>query len=381
MHIPVSNLKNKLNTDSFQIAEQLLFLEELEQLEEYCNKHNFIQLALISFSEGENMPSYFDNIRLAWYELSANFSKGECLDIGHIYEDRELLKHSFNFLKSKDILCIILSTDYAPSIELCAHIDKVSPLAKAVFSLVNAKLPFKVNHKDEINENSPLINQLFHLRSDSKINVFAYQSYYIDKLALAYLDRKDSELLRLGQLENDITASEHLLRGTNLLSFDISAIKYSEAPLNTEPKAIGISAVNACQIVRYAALSNALQCLNIYAYFGKGNIAFSFDITAGLIAQMIWFATASKLQNNEDYPVIPMYLQEYILLCKDIEYPISFFKNTRTDKWWFAMAEWEWVEKNIHNPFLISCSEKDFQMACEGELPERLWRYLIKTEF
>lgn len=377
MHIPSSPLKNT-KTASYQTAAHLLFLEDLNNLEHYFDKHNLIQVALISFSEGEIMPNYFDNIRKAWYELSANFSNGEVLDLGHIYEDREALNNTLNFLNNKDVLSIILSFDALPTLSACPLAKAACNITKANISLVSAALPYSL---EKSLENPPLINALWASRDDLKINVFGFQSYYIDKLALAHLDKKDSELLRLGQLENNIQDIEPLIRGSHILSFDISAIKHSEAPLSTAPKAIGISAVNACQIMRYAALCNALQFINIFGYFGKGDIALNFDITAGLIAQMIWFAIEANFKKVEDYPVIPAQLQEYILICKDIDFPLSFFKNNRSDKWWFAMSEWEWMEKYIHNPFLIPCSEEDFKTACEGELPERLWRYLIKTDF
>ena len=384
MHISTLKLKEKIETFPFQVAEHLIFLNKPQDIHSILQKHSNCAVAILSFSEAENMPSYFDNIRLSWYELAANFNQGNCIDCGHFYEDINLLKDIIRILKEHKILPIILSPDALPSLEIAPFLESACEYTAPIISVISSHIPYILNYKTKAElpfHKKTLINHLWHINPKFQINAFGFQTYYIDKLVLAQMDKKGSELLRIGQVQANIQNIEHLLRGTNLLSFDIASIKHSEAPQSYFPKAIGLSAVNACQIVRYAALSNSLQVINIHGYVPPKEMSYNLDITAGVLAKMLWFIVSSNLQKSEDYPVLITHLQEHIVLCKDIEFPISFFKNKRSDKWWFAMAEWEFIEKDQHNPFLIPCSEMDYIQTKEGELPERLWKFLIKTSF
>ena len=90
---------------------------------------------------------------------------------------------------------------------------------------------------------------------------------------------------RLGDFYGNVSVSEPIIRNANLLSFDISAIRSSDANGNANAGPNGFYGEEACQICRYAGLNDKLTSIGFYefnpAYDSNGQ-------TAMLLAQMIW---------------------------------------------------------------------------------------------
>jgi formiminoglutamase len=64
---------------------------------------------------------------------------------------------------------------------------------------------------------------------------------------------------RLGQIRDNIQESEPIIRHADMLSFDFSAIKHSDAPANEVPQPNGFYSEEACQMMRYAGMNDKLN--------------------------------------------------------------------------------------------------------------------------
>ena len=94
---------------------------------------------------------------------------------------------------------------------------------------------------------------------------------------------------RLGQIRDKIEDAEPIIRQADMLSFDITSIKHADAPANPNALPNGLYAEEACQIMRYAGMSDKLTSLGIY------ELNPAFDIsgkTSHLAAQMIGSASS-----------------------------------------------------------------------------------------
>src|SRR5690606_24700951 len=58
----------------------------------------------------------------------------------------------------------------------------------------------------------------------------AYQSYFVTQNSLRLMDKMYFDVRRLGQVTEDLQETEPVIRGGNMLSFDLSAIRQSDAP-------------------------------------------------------------------------------------------------------------------------------------------------------
>jgi len=151
------------------------------------------------------------------------------------------------------------------------------------------------------------------------------------------------------------------------LSFSISAIKQSEAPGLLRPTPSGLFSEEACQICRYAGMSDKLSSFGIYGYSA---IHDNEDQTAKVIAQMIWYFIDGFSNRKFDFPATNEGLVEYIVEIDQLEEQLTFWKSNKSGRWWIQVPVKTKEQHDRHH--LIPCSYTDYKMACKEELPERL---------
>jgi formiminoglutamase len=134
-------------------------------------------------------------------------------------------------------------------------------------------------------------------------NHIGFQSYLVHPRMLETMDKLRFDCYRVGKVKENIEEMEPVLRNTNLLSFDINAIKNSDAPAN-ECSPNGLSGEEACMLTRYAGMSNNMSSFGIYGYQPRSDIH---ELTAKQIAQMLWYFVDGKSRSKQE-----ALLQEWI---------------------------------------------------------------------
>jgi len=112
-----------------------------------------------------------------------------------------------------------------------------------------------------------------------------YQSYFIDQDALKLMKNLFFDTYRVGIVRESLEEVEPIVRNADMLSFDISSVRFADAPGNGNASPNGFYGEEACQIVRYAGISDKLTSIGFYEINPR------FDHhgqTAHLVAQMIW---------------------------------------------------------------------------------------------
>lgn len=189
-------------------------------------------------------------------------------------------------------------------------------------------------------------------------NLIGFQSYFVNPQLIETLDKLRFDCLRVGKAREDIDQIEPILRGTHLLSMDINAIRYSDAPVNKMASPNGFFGDEMCKITRFAGMSPVLQSFGLYGYIPEHDHE---SITAKLIAQMLWYyidgvnvgKTEASLDDRDDFFEYQMTFTDYNSL---------FLKSKRTNRWWMQLPEGRF----------IPCSHKDYIVACHNEMPE-IW--------
>ena len=72
-------------------------------------------------------------------------------------------------------------------------------------------------------------------------NHIAFQSYYVHPRMLETMDKLRFDCYRVGHVKENIDEMEPALRGTNMLSFDVSALARAFAPANRLSRAVALS--------------------------------------------------------------------------------------------------------------------------------------------
>lgn len=198
-----------------------------------------------------------------------------------------------------------------------------------------------------------------------------YQTYFIDQEALKLMNNLFFDTYRLGIVRADLEEVEPIVRNADVLSFDISSVRTSDAPGNRNTTPNGFYGEEACQIVRYAGLSDKLTSIGFYEY----NPKFDHDgQTAHLIAQMIWYFMEGfysrphdfPFRNEEDY-------MKYHVTISDHQQDITFYKSKKTDRWWMEIPLPAEQRAKYERHYLVPCSYKDYQQATNEEIPDRWW--------
>lgn len=191
-------------------------------------------------------------------------------------------------------------------------------------------------------------------------NHIAFQSYYTQPRMLETLDKLRFDFYRLGKVRENIIEMEPVLRGSDFFSFDMSVVRYGDAPANINGSPNGLSGEEACTLTRFAGMSKALNSLGIYGYNAAND---THEMTAKLISQMIWYFVdgllvrrmEANLSDKEDFLVFNIRFTDNDTI---------FLKSKRTNRWWMGLPG------NVYVP----CSYNDYITASNNDMPERWLR-------
>lgn len=198
-----------------------------------------------------------------------------------------------------------------------------------------------------------------------------FQTYFVDQDALKLMNNLFFDTYRVGIVRQNLEEVEPIVRNADLLSFDVSSIRYSDAPGNGNATPNGFYGEEACQIVRYAGLSDKLSSIGFYEMnprLDKGGQ------TAHLVAQMIWYFIDGFYNRVHDFPFRNEddYLKYRVAITEHKE-EIVFFKSKKTDRWWMEIPLPAEQRIKYERHYMVPCSYKDYQTACENDIPDRWW--------
>ena len=195
-------------------------------------------------------------------------------------------------------------------------------------------------------------------------NHIGFQSYFVHPRMIETMDRLHFDCYRVGKVKENIEEMEPVIRNTHLLSLDINAIKYSDAP-SSKCSPNGFSGEDICALSRYAGMSSAVSSFGIYGYDANDDVE---ELTAKQIAQMIWYFIDGKNRSKEEAPLEnrSSFLEFHVTFS---ELETLFLQSKKTGRWWMQLP----------NKKFIACSKEDYNMAANNEIPERWFRALERN--
>jgi len=310
-----------------------------------------------------------NEIRNALYQLKKGTGNYNIVDLGNLrladtYNDTILrLKEVCEALMELSIIPILIGgsqdLDYG---QFLAY----ESLEKAITVLnIDSRLDMEIDgnpsskHIEQILTHEP--NFLFHYCH------LGYQSFYVDKHKMEALEKLYFELYRLGQVKETLSESEPIIRTADMITFDISAIKMSDAPGNANAGPFGFTAEEACQLMWYAGINSRLSSIGIYEFNPDLDVR---QQTASVIATMIWYFVEGFYHRNVEIDISDQRFTKYNVALKVNPHHLVFYKDTKTDKWWMEIPYSGQDNKYSRNA-LLPCSYKDYLEAGQGEIPNR----------
>ncbi|PWG79506.1 formimidoylglutamase [Pararcticibacter amylolyticus] len=320
-----------------------------------------------------------DYVREKLYSLYQGTVKVKIADLGNIKSGHTVadtyaaVKTVVTELVKEDIFPLIIGggqdityAQYMAYEELEQKVDLV---------VIDSKFDLDDSADTETTEtnSSAYLNKIFLHQPNYLFNFsnIGYQTYFVNQESLRIMDKLLFDANRLGDFYGRIAVSEPVIRNANMISFDISAIRSSDACGNANATPNGFYGEEACQLCRYAGMNDKLTSFGVYEY----NPAYDQNgQTAMLIAQMLWYLIDGYYQRKKDFPLQPK--SQYLIYratLKDNSHELVFVKSKKTDRWWMQVP-YPTSHSGNERYHLVPCRYDDYQLAVGGEMPDLWWR-------
>jgi len=335
------------------------------------------ELALIGITEnrGNNINTGVsqaaNEIRRKFYRLKRGHGGYNIIDLGNLNAGIDLdetygrLKEVCEFLMTQGIVPLIFGGSHDITLGQFYAYEGLEKL----ISVLNVDALLDLDESGEANNSH--IHKMLTYEPNFLFNYshLGYQSYLIESSSIEVLERLYFETYRVGMLRQVLEEMEPVIREADMLTFDISAVRSSDAPGNINAQPFGLTGEEACQICWYAGMNDKLSSAGFYEY----NPEYDDEAkkTASVTATMIWyFIEGFYHRKNEGGFASNDYLKYVVDMPGSQPAIITFYKSKLSDKWWLEVPSENSVSAFGRNS-LVPCAYADFQTANNGEVPDR----------
>lgn len=316
---------------------------------------------------GINSRGEADLIRAKLFALKRSAAAYRIADLGNIQpgEDEEQtqarIREVCEFLMSQRVIPVMIGGNQ----DLALGQFKAYETSNRLISVANVDAFMDMEEEAESSAN--FLNALLLHQPNFLLNYshLAHQTYLIDAAMLKALDKLYFESLRLGEIRYDIKQAEPLIRMADMLTFDISAIRSSDAPGNPKAQPFGLSGEEACQLSWYAGINEKMTSVGFHEYYPSlDDDALK---TASVMATMIWYFIEGYYNRRDTGQFNSDNYTKYTVSFEGSEDTMTFYKSNLSEKWWMLVNYGE----NMMDRAYIPCSYEDYKGATHGDFPER----------
>ncbi|VAW21662.1 hypothetical protein MNBD_BACTEROID01-2598 [hydrothermal vent metagenome] len=315
-----------------------------------------------------------DEIRKYLYTLDNINPKFKIADLGNLKITKGekaiyyALRDIIDYLSEYGITTVLLGGGQDLSVGVAKFFKhnkyfQISTIDQAIDLKTNPQPYDSTNYISRILKENPGV---FH------INFMGFQHYFVSQEILSKIKGLLYNAIRLGNLRNDPAQIEPLLRDTDFLSFDIGAVRQNDAPGYYNGSPNGLYSEEACQIARYAGLSDKLS---VFALFEVNPSYDQNNQTCKLAAQVIWYFLEGYTNRKNDIPGGNTYnYTQYNVEMEELETPLRFIQNPLTERWWFE------IDTVDNKKIAVSCTKNDYLAASKKEIPEKWLQFIRKID-
>ncbi len=339
---------------------------------------NTIEIAILGVDEDRNTDGNFGSgkdlhhIRNHFYKLFpgnwnvpiadlGNVKKGESTSDTH-FAVTEVIK---NLLKM-NIIPIIIGGGQDITFSNYKAYDQLEQTVNLV--VVDSKFDLG-NLEDKLSSKSYLSKIIMEVPTNLfNFSNIGYQTYLNPQEEIKLIQGLNFDTYRLAEAK-ELEILEPVLRDADIVSIDLGSVRQSDAPANKNVSPNGFYGDEICGIARYAGISDKVSSFGIYEY----NSAFdNHNLTAHLIAQMIWCFIEGYNSRVKDYPFATKEDYQKFTVMLENDDPINFYKSNKTGRWW---SEINLIQHNKYKRrALIPCTYQDYIETTNQMIPDRWFK-------
>lgn len=343
-----------------------------------------VDIAVIGVLENRNDIDYigeeisFIEIRKTLYNLYPGNWKKTIADLGDIEKGESVedtyfaLKTIVSILLEKEIIPIILGGSQDLTYANYRAYDDHIPMV----NIVNIDCKFDLGDSSKPIKNDSFVGKII---LDQPYNLFnyatlGYQTYFNSQEEIDLMEKLYFEAYRLGEIANNITLAEPVMRDANIVTIDLRSLASSVVSLNQKFSPNGFNGKEICAIARYAGISDKVSSFGIYEYKASKDD----EVSSMLLAQLIWyFIEGVNLRMNDVNFLETNDYQKFITLADDQE--LTFYKSNKTGRWWIEIPFLKDVNNKLKKHTLLPCVHQDYLDASNGKIPERWFKAYQKN--
>lgn len=333
-----------------------------------------MQLAIVGledYSGADNLPSGPDSanaIREKLYTFKKGQGQYKIADLGNLRsgenhkETSQLIRSIGEFLINMEILPIFIGGSHDLDVGQFLAYEKMKKLVSLL--TVDAKMDMEEEGlPDQTHSQSIVLHRPAFLFNYCHL---AYQSFLVDTDLVTTLEKLYFDHVRLGKLRDNFKEVEPLIRNADLVSFDICAIKSTDAPGAIDSQPFGMTSEEACQISWFAGMNEKLSSIGYYGYHIDADD--ERRTTAAVLATMIWYFIEGFYHRQDSLSFKSSDYTKYTVSLDSTPSILHFYKSNLSGKWWMEVPV-SGRGKLSHT--IIPCSYEDYLTAQNGEIPER----------
>jgi arginase family enzyme len=337
--------------------------------------------AILGIDEATNSPNNHgcvlspNFIRTYLFGLKRNSRSIRILDLGNVLGNTVndkffAVQEAISFLSQKDIPVLVLGGSQDFSVPVVKGLNKEEIPLNLTF--IDSMVDLIESSEDFSSQN--YLNNILPGKGLNVKNIgfLGLQKYFLSDSQLELVKQRWSDAFRLGELrDGNIKEAEPIIRDAHFVSMDVAAIRHSDMPAQLFPSPNGFSAFEACQMSWYAGMSDNCQVFGLFELNPEMDPSHA---GVSLASQIVWFYLEGIAFRINDFPKrdIETYTVFHIE-NEGNEYAFRFFNNALNGRWW--------IELNLDGTkFIRACSESDYLLAKQNEIPERWWKYFFVSE-
>ncbi len=338
-----------------------------------------IDIAIIGVPENRNDINYIgedinlSEIRKSFYSLyPGNWSIkiGDFGDLtpGEFVEDTyENLSSIISYFIKNDIIPVVIGGSQDLTYANYRAYDEF----KKTINIVNVDSNFDLGDSNKPIKNNSYLGKIILEEPHNLFNytTIGYQTYYNSQIEIDLMEKLYFEAYRLGEVCNNITSVEPVMRDADIVTIDLRCIKSSELSSRQKLSPNGFDGKEICSISRYAGISNKVSSFGIYEYRSSNED----EITEMLIAQILWYfieGVDCRIIDN-DFKNISNFQKFTVVVEK---YELIFYKSIKTSRWWIEIPSSSKKNTKLKEYTLLPCTHEDYQGANNGVIPERWYK-------
>lgn len=338
-------------------------------------------MAIIGINESRNAivkhknPLSVSQIRMELYQLfpgnwSSNFVDLGNVDPGDTVQDTYFAVQSLcGYLLNKGVIPILIGGSQDLTYAAYRAYDDMGHMV----NLVSVDSRFDFGNAEELISSQSYISKIIVDKPNNLFNFsnLGYQTYYNAQEEIDLMDKLFFDAFRLGEVINDITVVEPILRDAHMVSVDMGAVQTPATADNDLQIPNGFNSREICAIARYAGIGEKVSLFGIFECHGK-------NYSAALIAQMVWyFLEGFNYRIKEDSIEVKGAYKKYIVLIDNEE--LNFYKSNSSGRWWIEIPFMLNVNNKLKRQTLLPCTYSDYLDACDQKRPERWWKAFKKS--